>query len=110
MTQLLVVPNPENARTTNHITSSGEMKPPLNFLDFVAEIGGRGHTEVTVCMYGQHTQEIMDGPGMVIIPGHRRITKKMMFSLAPFAPEKLVSRGGFGRPVLRQSAHSTHSS
>ena len=50
-TQLLVVRNPKNARTTNHITSSGEMRPPFNFRDIVAENGGRGHTEVTVCMY-----------------------------------------------------------
>ena len=29
----------------------------------------------------------------------------MYFSLFPFAPENLVSRDGFGRPVLRQSTH-----
>ena len=29
----------------------------------------------------------------------------MNISLSPFAPEKLVSRDGFGRPVPRQSAH-----
>ena len=29
-------------------------------------------------------------------------------SLSPFAPEKLVSRDGFGRSVLRQPAHSLH--
>ena len=33
-----------------------------------------------------------------------------MFSLSPFSPEKMGSRGGFGRPaVLRQPAHSPHS-
>ena len=32
-----------------------------------------------------------------------------MFSLSPFSPEKMGSRGGFGRPVLRQHAHSPHS-
>ena len=32
--------------------------------------------------------------------------EKMWFSLSPFAPEKLVSRDGFGRSVLRQPAHS----
>ena len=32
----------------------------------------------------------------------------MLFSLSPFAPEKLVSRDGFGRPVLRHPAHSLH--
>ena len=34
---------------------------------------------------------------------------EMVLSLSSFAPEKLVSRDGFGRPVLRQSAHSSHS-
>ena len=29
--------------------------------------------------------------------------------LSPFAPENLVSRDGFGRPVPRQPAHSLHS-
>ena len=35
---------------------------------FVAENGGRSHTEVTICIYGRHTQESMDGPGMFTIP------------------------------------------
>ena len=45
------------------------------YLDIVAENGRRSHTEVTVCMHGQHTQESMDGPGMVAIPAHGRITR-----------------------------------
>ena len=44
------------------------MKPPFNFLNIVAENGGRGHIEVTVCMYGQHPQESIDGPAMAAIP------------------------------------------
>ena len=32
-------------------------------------------------------------------------TGKIIFSLSPFAPENLVSRDGFGRPVPRQPAH-----
>ena len=32
----------------------------------------------------------------------------MNISLSPFAPENLVSRDGFGRPVPRQSAHFPH--
>ena len=52
------------------------MKPPFNFLDIVAENGGRGHTEVTVCMYDSHTQESMAGLGKVAIPGHGRIARK----------------------------------
>ena len=46
--------------------------------------------------------------GMVAIPAHRRITREYFFFLSPFAPEKLVSQDGFGRPVRRQSAHSLH--
>ena len=38
---------------------------------------------------------------MAAIPAHGRITRETLFSLSPFAPEKLVSRDGFGRPVLR---------
>ena len=82
-TQLLVVGNPKNARTTNHISSSGEMKPPFNFRDIVAQNWGRGHTEVTACMYGWHTQESMDGPGMVAISAHGRITKENVVSPVP---------------------------
>ena len=87
-TQFLVVSNLKNARTTYHITSSGEMKPPFNFLNIVAESGGRGHTEVTVSMYGQHPQESIDGPAMAAIPAHGRIIrdlKKMLFSMSPKA-------------------------
>ena len=32
-------------------------------------------------------------------------TGKMIFSLSPFAPEKLVSRDGFGSLVPRQPTH-----
>ena len=39
-------------------------------------------------------------PILLVVSG----TGKMNFSLSPFAPEKLVSRDGFGRPVLRQPA------
>ena len=52
------------------------MKPPFNFLNIVAEIEGRGHTEVTVCMYGQHPQENIDGPDVAAIPAHGRITRE----------------------------------
>ena len=31
---------------------------------------------MTVCMYCQHSQESMDGPGMVAIPAHGRITRE----------------------------------
>ena len=32
----------------------------------------------------------------------------MIVSLSPFAPENLVARDGFSRPVPRQPAHSSH--
>ena len=35
-------------------------------------------------------------------------TGKMNISRPPFAPETLVSRDGFGRPVPRHPAHSSH--
>ena len=35
-------------------------------------------------------------------------TRKTEFFLSPFAPESLVSRVRFGRPVPRQPAHSPH--
>ena len=66
-----------------HITFSGEMKPPFIYLDIVEENGGRSHTEVIVCMYGQHTQESMDGPGTVAIPAHRWITRENDVFLVP---------------------------
>ena len=31
-----------------------------------------------------------------------------LFSLSPFAPENLVSRDSFGRPVPREPVHSPH--
>ena len=36
------------------------------------------------------------------------LNKENRFSLSPFAPKNLVSRGGFGRPVPRQFARSPH--
>ena len=36
-------------------------------------------------------------------------TGKIIIYLFPFAPENLVSRDGFGRPVPRQPAHSQYS-
>ena len=35
-------------------------------------------------------------------------TGKTNISLSPFAPENLVSRDGFGRPVPRQPAYSSY--
>ena len=51
----------------------------------------------------------MDQPGKVVNPARVQLKrKKYIFSLYPFAPEKLVSRDRFGGPVSRQPAHSPH--
>ena len=62
-----------------------------------------------VCIYGQHFQQSMDQPGMVANPAHGQLNREINSSLSPFAPENLVLRDGFGRPVPRQPAHSPHS-
>ena len=42
----------------------------------------------------------MDQPGMVANPALGQLNReKCFFSLSPFAPENLVSRDRFGRPV-----------
>ena len=38
-----------------------------------------------------------------------QLNRKHVFALSQFAPENLASRDGFGRPVLRQSAHCPYS-
>ena len=40
--------------------------------------------------------------------GRDQLNKKKLFSLSLFAPENLVSRDGFGRPVPRQRAQYRH--
>ena len=35
-----------------------------------------GGEAIPRCMYGQHIQESMDGPGMFAIPAHGRITRE----------------------------------
>ena len=53
----------------------------------------------------------MDQPGKVPNPARGQLNGgKRNFSLSPFAPENLVSRDGFGRPVPRHPAHAPHSS
>ena len=46
---------------------------------------------------------------MVDNPARGQLNREINISLSPFAPENLVSRDGFGRPVLRQPAHSPYS-
>ena len=43
--------------------------------------------------------------GKVANPARGQLNRKNKTSLAPFAPENLVSRDGFGSPVPRQPAH-----
>ena len=57
-------------------------------------------------MYGNHLEDSMDQPGKVANPVRGQLTRNNFFSLSPFAPEKLVSRERFDRPVPRQPAHS----
>ena len=62
-------------------------------------------------MYGQDFQQSMNQPGKVANPARGQLNRKacMMFFLFPFAPDNLVSRDGFGRPVPCQAAHSKFS-
>ena len=46
----------------------------------------------------------MDQPGKVANPARRQLNRKKK-SLSPYAPENVVSRDGFSRPVPRQPAH-----
>ena len=84
------------------------MNPPFICLDIVAENGGRTHTEVTVCMYGQLTQKSMDEPGIVTIPAHRWITRE---NDAFPVPVRACETGfaGRGRPSYSASARSPFS-
>ena len=48
----------------------------------------------------------MDQPDKVANPACGQLNGEKIISLSPFAPEKLVSRDGFGgSPVPRQPAH-----
>ena len=47
----------------------------------------------------------MDQLGKVANPSRGELNREMNISLSAFAPENLVSRDGFGSPVLRQPAH-----
>ena len=60
-------------------------------------------------MHGDDIYKSIDRPGMVANPARGQLNRKMNISLSSFAPENLVSRDGFGRPVSRQPAHSLHS-
>ena len=61
-------------------------------------------------MYGHHLEQSMDQLGKVANPALGQLNREKNTSLSPFAPENLVSRDGFGRPVPLQPAHYPHSS
>ena len=52
----------------------------------------------------------MDQPGKVANPAHHGQLNREneYFPVTPFAPDDLVSRDEFGRPVPRQSTHSPY--
>ena len=56
-------------------------------------------------MYSHTCSKSMDQPGKVANPAHGQLNRGKKKSLSAFAPEKLVSRDGFSRPVPRQPAH-----
>ena len=51
----------------------------------------------------------MDQAGKVTNPARDQLNRENEYFPSPFAPEVLVSRDGFGRPVPLQPAHSPHS-
>ena len=61
-----------------------------------------------VCMYGQNFQQSMNQPVMVANPARGQLSRKIIFSLSPYAPDNSVSRDRFGRSVLRQPVRSPH--
>ena len=51
----------------------------------------------------------IDQPGKVANPARGQLNRKLNIFLSPFAPENLVPRDGFSRPVPRQPPHSPYS-
>ena len=61
-------------------------------------------------MHGHTYSKSMVQPGKVANPACGQLTNmEMDISLSTFAPEKLVSGDGFGRPIPRQPPYSTYS-
>ena len=61
----------------------------------------------TACMYRQHFQQSMGQPGKVTNPARGKLNRGNEHFAAP---ENFASLDGFGRPVPRKPAYSTHSS
>ena len=58
-----------------------------------------------VCMYGHHLRQRMEQPCKVSDLACGQLTGIMDITLSPCAPENLVSRYRFDRPVPRHPAH-----
>ena len=56
-------------------------------------------------MYSHRSSKSMDQPGKVANAARGQLNREINISLFAFAPQSLVSRDGFGSPVLRQPAH-----
>ena len=61
-----------------------------------------------VYTYGHHIQHNREWINRVRLPILLAVSCAGNISLSPFAPENLVSRDGFGRPVPRQPAYCPH--
>ena len=55
---------------------------------------------VVVCMVTHTYSKSMDQQGKVASPARGQLYRKMNISLSAFVPENLVSRDGFGSPVI----------
>ena len=73
---------------------------PLNPARYFESMCGY-YCTCTVCMVVTYSKS-MDQPGKVANPGRGQLNRK---NEPAYAPENLVSRDGFGSPVLRQPAH-----
>ena len=59
--------------------------------------------------YISMVKQSMHQPGKVTNPARGQLNRENDHSLSPLTPENLVPRDWFGRPVLRQPAHSSYS-
>ena len=55
-------------------------------------------------VWSSHIARSKDRPGKVANPARGQLNRERTFSLSPFAPENLVSRDGFRRPVPSRPA------
>ena len=58
-----------------------------------------------VCMYDHTYSKGMNQPSKVANPVRGQLNREINIPLPVFASENLVSRDGFGSPVLHQPAH-----